>query len=111
MNNLDVSYLNNYTKVDKRNIDPNNPHTYGIIYFELECKDCGWVSDGIVPEVLHKFLSIPHIKETGHSVSSKWYKKGEVCSEIIFGPKKLENVRDPISAIRSLCHKFFGWFS
>ena len=45
----------------------------GVLDYELECCHCDFTDRGSIFEVLHAFLSIDHIKETGHAVRVTFY--------------------------------------
>lgn len=66
-----------------------------LVTVELECTKCDFTDTKVIPEVLHRFLSIDHVKETGHPVDAKFYRDGEYVSGGIYSKREPDSEPEP----------------
>ena len=76
----------------------------GLLSYQLQCNHCEFMKSGFVPEVLVSFMSIPHIKQTGHSVNATFYDSdGEYRASGTFDNKVKSDSTDDVATE-------YGWF-
>lgn len=58
-----------------------------LIKINLVCEQCGFSKTSYTPVGMHRFISIDHIKETGHTVRAYFSQNGLKCGEGLYKPK------------------------